>query len=63
MLGADLIVPPSGSPFIAFIIAGQLIGSIQFDHLGLLGVPIHQLNPARLIGAGMLVFGAILARQ
>ena len=48
---------------IAFIVAGQLIGSILFDHLGLLGVPIHQLNTARLVGAGMLVLGAILVRQ
>lgn len=59
-----LMLPKLGATTtIAFIVAGQLIGAILFDHFGLLGVPIHPFNTARLIGAGMLVLGAILVRQ
>jgi bacterial/archaeal transporter family-2 protein len=60
-----LMLPKLGATTtIAFIVAGQLIGAILFDHFGLLlGVPVHPFSTARLIGAGMLILGAILARQ
>jgi transporter family-2 protein len=59
-----LLLPKLGATtVIAFLVAGQLIGSMLFDHFGILGVPVHPLNAARLIGAGMLVLGAILVRQ
>jgi transporter family-2 protein len=59
-----LLLPKLGATtVIAFIVAGQLIGSIAFDHFGLLGMPVHPLTPTRLIGAGMLLLGAVLARQ
>jgi len=48
---------------IAFIVAGQFTGSVLFDHFGLFGVPIHPFDISRLVGTGMLVFGAILVRQ
>jgi bacterial/archaeal transporter family-2 protein len=59
-----LLLPKLGATtVIAFIVAGQLIGSIVFDHFGLLGVPVHPFTATRLVGAGMLLLGAILARQ
>ena len=48
---------------IAFIVAGQLIGSVVFDHFGLLGLPVQPFTAVRLVGVGMLVLGAILVRQ
>ncbi|MGH9647341.1 MAG: DMT family transporter, partial [Bryobacteraceae bacterium] len=47
---------------IALIVAGQMIGSLAFDHFGLLGVPVHPANMVRLTGAALLVAGAILIR-
>jgi transporter family-2 protein len=47
---------------IALIVAGQMIGSLAFDHFGVLGLNVHQASPARLAGAVLLMLGAILIR-
>jgi transporter family-2 protein len=47
---------------IALMVAGQLVGSLVFDHFGLLGVPVHEINGVRLAGAGLLLAGVILIR-
>ena len=58
-----LLLPRLGAAtVIALIVAGQMIGSLAFDHFGLLGVPVHPLNMFRLAGAALLVLGAILVR-
>jgi bacterial/archaeal transporter family-2 protein len=58
-----LLLPRLGAAsVIALIVAGQMIGSIAFDQFGLLGVPLHPLNVFRLVGAVLLVLGAILVR-
>jgi transporter family-2 protein len=58
-----LLLPRLGAAtVIALIVAGQMIGSLAFDHFGLLGVPVHPLNMFRLAGAALLVVGAILVR-
>jgi bacterial/archaeal transporter family-2 protein len=58
-----LLVPRLGTTVvIALIVTGQLLGSLAFDHFGLLGVPVHPANAPRLIGAALLVAGTILIR-
>jgi transporter family-2 protein len=47
---------------IGLAIAGQLLGSIALDHLGILGLPEHPVNPWRLLGAAMLTGGVLLIR-
>jgi transporter family-2 protein len=47
---------------IALIVAGQMIGSLVFDHFGLLGVPVHEVDPLRLIGAALIIAGVVLIR-
>ncbi len=47
---------------IALIVTGQMIGSLAFDHFGLLGVPVHSLTAFKLVGAGLLVAGVVLIR-
>jgi transporter family-2 protein len=47
---------------IALIVAGQMIGSLLFDHFGVLGVPVHPASVPHLIGAALLVAGAALVR-
>ena len=39
-----------------------MIGSLVFDHFGLLGAPVHQLTLTRAVGAGLLVLGVIMIR-
>ncbi len=59
-----LMLPKLGAAtVIALIVAGQMTGSIIFDHFGLLGVPVHPVNPARIVGALMLMAGVLLIRQ
>jgi transporter family-2 protein len=48
---------------IALLIAGQLIGSIVFDHFGLFGLPEHHVTLPRALGAALLLGGAILVRS
>ncbi len=37
-----------------------MIGSLAFDHFGLLGVAQHAASPTRLLGAAFLVIGVVL---
>ena len=58
-----LLLPRLGAAtVIALLVSGQMIGSLAFDHFGLLGVPVHQLTLARAAGAGLLVLGVIMIR-
>jgi transporter family-2 protein len=59
-----LMLPKLGAAtVIALIVAGQMTGSIIFDHFGLLGVPVHPVNPSRILGALMLMAGVLLIRH
>jgi transporter family-2 protein len=58
-----LLIPRFGAAMvIALIVAGQMLGSLVFDHFGLLGVPVHPASVPRLMGAALLVAGVILIR-
>lgn len=60
---AIMMVPRLGVALVlALIIVGQMLGSLAFDHFGLMGVPLHPANPVRLAGAAFLVLGVILIR-
>jgi bacterial/archaeal transporter family-2 protein len=45
-----------------FILVGQLLSSLLFDHFGLLAVPQHQITFVRLLGVACLIAGATMAR-
>jgi transporter family-2 protein len=58
-----LLLPRLGAAtVIALLVAGQMLGSLAFDHFGLLGVPVHHLSAASVVGAGFLVAGVALIR-
>jgi bacterial/archaeal transporter family-2 protein len=60
---AILMVPRFGAATVlALIVVGQMLGSLTFDHFGLLGIPEHAANPVRLAGAAFLVLGVVLIR-
>jgi bacterial/archaeal transporter family-2 protein len=60
---AILMVPRFGAATVlALIVVGQMLGSLTFDHLGLLGIPQHPVNPMRLAGAAFLILGVVLIR-
>jgi transporter family-2 protein len=58
-----LLLPRLGAAtVIALIVAGQMIGSLAFDHFGLFGLPMHQITVPRVAGAMFLLVGAVLVR-
>jgi transporter family-2 protein len=58
-----LLVPRLGAAtVIALLVAGQMTGSLVFDHFGLFGLPVHPITAPRAIGAVLLLLGAILVR-
>jgi transporter family-2 protein len=61
---AIIMVPRLGAATVlALIVVGQMVGSIAFDHFGLLGLQQQPANLARLAGAGMLISGVVLIRM
>ena len=61
---AIFLIPQLGAAtFFALLIAGQMLGSIAFDHFGLLGLPVHPVSALRVAGAALLVGGVVLIRM
>jgi transporter family-2 protein len=61
-LGIFLVPQLGAATFFALLIAGQMLGSIAFDHFGMLGVPLHPVSAIRVAGAALLVGGVVLIR-
>jgi transporter family-2 protein len=60
---AIFMVPRLGAATVlALIVVGQMLGSLMFDHFGLLGVPHYPVSPTRLAGAASLILGVVLIR-
>jgi bacterial/archaeal transporter family-2 protein len=57
------MVPRLGAATVlTLIVVGQMLGSLTFDHFGILGIPQHSVSPTRLIGAAFLILGVFLIR-
>ena len=63
-IGISIIMMPrlGAAMVVALIVVGQMLGSLAFDHFGLLGLPQHSAGPIRLAGAILLILGVILIR-
>ena len=60
---AILMVPRLGAATsLALIVVGQMLGSLVFDHFGLLGLPQHPASLTRLAGTAFLILGVVLIR-
>jgi transporter family-2 protein len=58
-----MLIPRFGAAMvIALLVAGQMLGSMAFDHFGLLGVPVHAASIPLLLGAALLIAGVVLIR-
>ena len=62
-LGIFLVPRLGAATFFALLIAGQMLGSVAFDHFGVLGVPVHPVSAIRIAGAALLVAGVVLIRM
>ena len=60
---AILMVPRLGAATtLALIVVGQMIGSLAFDHFGILGVAQQSATLGRMAGAACLILGVVLIR-
>ncbi|MES9996551.1 DMT family transporter [Desulfovibrio aminophilus] len=59
-----MLAPRLGAAtMMAWIIAGQLAASIALDHFGLVGYALREASPLRMLGAALLVAGAVLVQR
>ncbi len=47
----------------AYLLAGQIVSAVIFDHFGIVGYPHIPLSAARLVGMGALVGGVYLVNK
>ena len=63
LLATIVLAPRLGAGvLVALIVAGQVGASLLLDQFGLLGFPLQQATPLRVLGAGLLVAGVVLVR-
>jgi bacterial/archaeal transporter family-2 protein len=56
-----LLMPRLGAATtVALLVAGQMLGSIAFDHFGLFGLTPHRADWPQLAGALLLIAGVVL---
>ncbi|WP_109078377.1 DMT family transporter [Aggregatibacter kilianii] len=55
-----LLAPKIGiTAMLFFIIVGQLLTAAVIDHFGLIGMPVREVNPIKLIGLLIVAFGLV----
>ena len=60
VLCATVLVPKLGAAgLICLVVGGQLVGSLLFDHFGVLG-PVRPMDAWRILGAVLVAIGAVL---
>jgi bacterial/archaeal transporter family-2 protein len=58
---ATVLGPRLGAmALLSLVLAGQLATALIVDHYGVLGFPRIDVTPVRLVGAGLVVVGALL---
>jgi transporter family-2 protein len=62
-LGIMLVPKLGAATFIALLVAGQMIGSVVFDHFGWLGLAQRPIDLSRVIGVLLLIAGVVLIRR
>lgn len=61
---AVLMVPSLGAATVlSLVVVGQMVGSLAFDHFGILGLPQQPVTVVRLAGAACLILGVVLVRK
>jgi uncharacterized membrane protein YdcZ (DUF606 family) len=63
LIGAGFLAPRLGiGPFVATVIAGQLVGAVVVDHIGAFGAATHRLDATRVAGIVALLCGVLLIK-
>ncbi|MBT1154763.1 DMT family transporter [Aminobacter anthyllidis] len=63
VVSAVLLTPRIGTAaLMAFLVAGQLLAGMLLDRAGYLGVAVRELSMGRIVGALLLLAGAMMIR-
>jgi transporter family-2 protein len=64
-IGISVVMIPrlGAATTLALIVAGQMLGALLFDQVGLLSLNQHPVTPLRLLGVVCLVAGVLLIRS
>jgi transporter family-2 protein len=58
-----LLTPRIGAAaLMAFLVAGQLLAGMFVDRIGFLGVAVREISMGRIVGAALLLAGALMIR-
>ena len=61
VLTAIVVTPKIGAAsMIALVVTGQLCTALLLDHFGWIGLPGREVGAMRILGAGLLLAGAVL---
>ncbi len=59
-----ILVPKIGAALtFGLLVLGQMSASLVLDHYGLVGMPLHQINWQRIVGALFIISGVLLIRN
>jgi transporter family-2 protein len=58
--GLTLVHRVGAGPFVAFTVTAALITSLLLDHFGWFHMPVHAINPWRIVGALLMIGGVSL---
>jgi transporter family-2 protein len=62
VLGTTFLIPHIGArKFFILLIAGQIVMAVVVSHFGILESPKDPINMKKLIGAGLVIMGAIIS--
>ena len=60
---STILIPRIGAAaLMAFLVAGQLLAGMMLDRIGFLGMAVREISLGRIVGAVMLLTGALLVR-
>lgn len=60
---STILIPRIGAAaLMAFLVAGQLVAGMLLDRIGFLGMAVREISLGRLVGAILLMAGAVLIR-
>lgn len=64
-IATSIIVAPKigAANTLGFLVAGQLVFSVIFDHFGFLGFPVKPINIYRVLGIALMIAGVFLVRK
>ncbi|WP_319777941.1 DMT family transporter [Maridesulfovibrio sp.] len=64
-VAAAIIVAPvlGAGTMMCWMVAGQMLASVLLDHYGLIGYAVREATPARMVGAFLIVIGAVLVEK